>query len=516
MNLLILIENRKIKKWHLNCIKEIEKKFNKIIILNYNYKKKYDWSKILYYLIKTISNPNTEKNFFNQMIGNFKFYDQEIFYNNKFFKLDQSFDNICKKNRVDIVLRFGLGIIKTNSKIPILSFHHGDPSKYRGRPSGFYELYNSEKMMGQIVQIISSNLDGGKILAYGESKVEPNSYSKTLENSYSISHILLKKALHRIKKKEFIKKSKNGKIYFLPSNTKVLLLTVKLFFRSLNIILLKFFYIKKWKIAVIQYKKKFQFNIIKKFFSKKKEIYISPNYNFIADPFFLKNNLIFEITKKFSQKGKIAIFNNKKISLIKSNSQHISFPSTFNLKGKNKDLIFPEIASWSTPKLFELRDQKLKIFKNIKIKDNKRILDPILFFKNKIYYIFGNDIKYPNILCLWIAKKLDDKFYPHPSSPVRLSPNGSRMAGKIIELNGKLFRVGQNNELFYGNGLVFFKIDKINAKEFVESYYTSLNLSKFKGPHTFSLNEKNKEFALDYYENKFEIFALLKKINPFH
>ena len=118
-----------------------------------------------------------------------------------FFKLDQSFDNICKKNRVDIVLRFGLGIIKTNSKIPILSFHHGDPSKYRGRPSGFYELYNSEKMMGQIVQIISSNLDGGKILAYGESKVEPNSYSKTLENSYSISHILLKKALHRIKKK---------------------------------------------------------------------------------------------------------------------------------------------------------------------------------------------------------------------------------------------------------------------------------------------------------------------------
>ena len=65
------------------------------------------------------------------------------------------------------------------------------------------------------------------------------------------------------------------------------------------------------------------------------------------------------------------------------------------------------------------------------------------------------------------SKKLDDKFYPHPSSSVRLSPNGSRMAGKIIELNGKLFRVGQNNELFYGNGLVFFKIDKINAKEFV-------------------------------------------------
>ena len=38
-----------------------------------------------------------------------------------------------------------MNLFKINKKLinlPILSFHHGDPSKYRGRPAGFYEILN--------------------------------------------------------------------------------------------------------------------------------------------------------------------------------------------------------------------------------------------------------------------------------------------------------------------------------------------------------------------------------------
>ena len=45
-------------------------------------------------------------------------------------------------------------------------------------------------------------------------------------------------------------------------------------------------------------------------------------------------------------------------------------------------------------------------------------------------------------------------FKNHPSSPLLISPYGSRMAGNIFSINKSLYRVGQNNSLDYGNGLV--------------------------------------------------------------
>ena len=50
------------------------------------------------------------------------------------------------------------------SKFDILSFHHGDPEKYRGRPAGFYEVLNKEERLGFIVQKLRFALSGRKIL----------------------------------------------------------------------------------------------------------------------------------------------------------------------------------------------------------------------------------------------------------------------------------------------------------------------------------------------------------------
>ena len=47
-----------------------------------------------------------------------------------------------------------------------MSFHHGDPRKYRGRPSGFYEIANKEKIQGQVVQILTPKLDGKSFILW--------------------------------------------------------------------------------------------------------------------------------------------------------------------------------------------------------------------------------------------------------------------------------------------------------------------------------------------------------------
>ena len=104
------------------------------------------------------------------------------------------------------------------NNIPIISHHHGDPSKFRGRPAGFYELLRDEKKLGQIVQLISNKLDSGKILYYGETKTSPWSYKKTINDSFKISPIIFEKALKNLEKGNYVDKQSAGKIYKLPSN----------------------------------------------------------------------------------------------------------------------------------------------------------------------------------------------------------------------------------------------------------------------------------------------------------
>jgi len=71
--------------------------------------------------------------------------------------------------RLDVLLRFGFNILKgdilTAAKYGIWSYHHGDNEFYRGGPALFWELVEANELSGVILQILSEELDGGKVLA---------------------------------------------------------------------------------------------------------------------------------------------------------------------------------------------------------------------------------------------------------------------------------------------------------------------------------------------------------------
>ncbi len=67
---------------------------------------------------------------------------------------------------IKLVIKFGRNLLRIDDRLSdfdILSFHHGDPAQYRGRPAGFYELYGNHSRIGIIVQRLSNTLDGGAI-----------------------------------------------------------------------------------------------------------------------------------------------------------------------------------------------------------------------------------------------------------------------------------------------------------------------------------------------------------------
>ncbi len=434
-----------------------------------------------------------------------------------FQKIPEEVFEAIKNENVDFIVKFGMGILHVpdDLNIPILSYHHGDPRKYRGRPAGFYETLNSEKVNGVIVQELSNKLDSGRVVAYGESKVVPWSYKKTTTNFYWASQWLLKDAILTYHDGKFPLMSSVGKLYKLPKNHVVILFLMKICKSFLERFFYGLFIEKKWKVALLDADLSI-LNGGKIKIDNKKILNYPSKYNFIADPFFESdgNGVYVEALDKKSGLGdiiRIDLSNEADFTTILS-GKHYSFPFVIDLQGLR--LILPEMADHSDPCLIELQNQSVCFEHAIKGFEGKRICDPCIFRKNGVFYLFFSFSNCPNSeLHLWISSNLTGPFRPHVRSPVRLTPVGSRMGGGIFERAGELFRFGQNNDGHYGASLSVFKIVDITSTTYKEIHVGDIKIEKKMGPHTFNFDSNSAKVCLDFYEHKFSIFAGYRRMS---
>ena len=78
--------------------------------------------------------------------------------------------------RADVVIRFGFGFlvgdVLSAPEHGVLSFHHGDITRYRGQPMGFWEFVQDEPVAGITVQQLTEELDAGTIAAFRAVTIE--------------------------------------------------------------------------------------------------------------------------------------------------------------------------------------------------------------------------------------------------------------------------------------------------------------------------------------------------------
>lgn len=103
----------------------------------------------------------------------------------------------------DIVFRRGFGLIQGDildaTQFGVLSYHHGDPRKYRGGPAGFWEYMYDEQRVGAIVQSLTDELDAGIVQAYDEVNIENcQNWEEVKEEIYTSSTNLLAKAVETV------------------------------------------------------------------------------------------------------------------------------------------------------------------------------------------------------------------------------------------------------------------------------------------------------------------------------
>ena len=417
----------------------------------------------------------------------------------------------------DVILKFGMNLLKDPQKLPskfgVLSYHHGDPTKYRGRPAGFYELLFKESEVGVIVQRLSNSLDGGEVISSGSFKIYRYSYKRSLENAYGAGRYLLHKALNNLDSAQ--SPERLGRIYKLPSNLQVVVFSLNILASKLTWIIGVLFFRKMWSISTTN-KSISDVMTDSDLSHNSTPLHTPMAFAFAADPFFLKDgSIICEVVEKGSNIGKLAIASNGKFDIIDSpyldKTKHSSFPFFSNIEGLN--ILMPEMARHGQQCIYEFdaNNEIARSFPLIGI-ERETLIDPVITIQNGTIWLFagkiGSDL---DCLFLWSAKSMFEPFVEHRLNPIVCSPRFARNAGAIFNYEGHLYRPAQNCTDNYGDGVSIMKIETISQSTYVESLAKSIKFANSFGPHTINFAENVAVF--DQYKKIFDPFAWKTKIS---
>ena len=418
-----------------------------------------------------------------------------------------------KQYKLDVLFRLGFRILRgdilNSSKYGVWSYHHGDDETNRGGPAGFWEVLLNQPVTGTILQILTEDLDGGKVLYKSFSTTNKFSVNRNRENFYwKSSSFLLRtiKELFDLGDEKFFKKIEkinslpnfyDSKMYTAPTNKQILSLFVKYFSKNLLSKIDSKFYFNQW-ILMFYFGKDLQ-----KSFWRYKPM-IPPKDRFWADPFVLyKNNrhyIFFEEYVYSSSKGHISVIefeepnNFKKPITVLEKPFHLSYPYIFEYQ--NELYMMPESTSEKSLMLFKCTDfpNEWKYEKNIL--SNITCVDPTLLNHNNKWWLFlgtsANDFSDSDELSIFFSDDpVNGVWTPHPQNPVISDARTARPAGQIFQYDESLIRPSQNASHEYGYGISLNKILVLNENEYLEKQISSLEPNwdeTIKGFHTMNFS----------------------------
>jgi hypothetical protein len=421
-----------------------------------------------------------------------------------------------RRDRIDVLVKFGLGLLRVpvsdELPLPILSYHHGDPAEFRGRPAGFYEMLRGKTVMGQVVQRVSNYLDAGDVLAFAETKVHPHSYRSTLMEAYRHSPLILRRAVENQIAGRVVELNSRGKNYRLPGNALVIRFVVTRCIDAVKRLLYGLFREKQWKVATTVASPASTIAEIERSISHISDWHVLPTpkgFRFLADPFLHPEGGVLVEGMNNSGRGKILHVNAATVRCLSARGGHFSYPALIS-SGSNLHIV-PEVSDWSPANAFPVVDGRLGEPIELKIPGRPALLDPTPYSSGEMVYLFANRAdEGPGVLRLWTGSALHGAFAEHPSSPVRLSPRGSRMAGGLFTIGSDIYRVGQDFRGRYGDGLVFFRVIEIDPERYREEECHSFRFGHVRGPHTLNLGYG--QAAFDFYVDRFSVFAGARRL----
>jgi hypothetical protein len=182
--------------------------------------------------------------------------------------------------------------------------------------------------------------------------------------------------------------------------------------------------------------------------------------------------LFFTAKDKASGSGGIGVaesvdglsWNYRKMAIVESDV--VSHPNVF--KWKNEYYMVPETTSDSTLRLYRAVDFPDKWMLEETLIKGGFFVSPTVFQHKKTWWMFTSP-KGNSSLRLFYSDHLKGPWVEHPKSPiVDNNPMIARPAGKPLEIDGKLYRLGMDCGPSYGYQVFALHVIKLSKKEYGE------------------------------------------------
>lgn len=243
-------------------------------------------------------------------------------------------------------------------------------------------------------------------------------------------------------------------------------------------------------------------------------------FRFMADPFIVEEEgmyyLFFEQFHFQSRElgADIALLTSKDLKnwkyegFVLKESFHLSYPQVF--KYENIWYMIPESVAVNEVRLYSTQQFPYK-WKHESVLLSECIADATLLIKDGVFYLLGMFVT-DNSLRLYCSDSLFVGWSEHPCSPIRVeAQNGTRPAGRIEELDGKLIYLVQDNSQGYGTGVIAYQIDEISTSSFKDTCLEN-NPILFKFGEDWAMNGMHHLTYLKLKEN--EYFCVVDGLGP--
>ncbi len=188
---------------------------------------------------------------------------------------------------------------------------------------------------------------------------------------------------------------------------------------------------------------------------------------FIADPFIIIHNskyyMFFEVLDKSTMKGVISFAQSedghswKYGRMVLREDYHLSYPYVFEYCGE----------CYMIPETIEAG--KVLLYKAKKFPDdwevvaelvNGKYADPSLFYYNQKWWMFASK---EGQLHLFHSNSLMEQWSEHPKSPlIRNNHHVTRLGGRVIVENNRIYRYTQDGKPTYGRAVRVFEITRLS------------------------------------------------------
>ena len=394
---------------------------------------------------------------------------------------------------IDIAIRLGFRILKGDilrtARYGIWSYHHGDERLNRGGPPGFWEVIEGWPVTGVTLQILSSELDGGKVLARTHCTTDPTFVSRNKERVYWNSAPLLPRMiehLYHAGEKDFFEELDkpnselrfySRRLYRTPSNGEMLASFFPYIQRLVSNRLYSLTRDEKW---VLFYRHdpggKLSTSL------RQYQMLQPPEGHEWADPFVTRLDYVyyvfFEDLNRERGKAHISCLRftpdegwSDSFEVLKQD-YHLSYPFVFCFGGEH--YMIPESAENGTIELYRALDFPASWQLQRVLMTNVKARDTTLVFKDGLWWMFTCLQESPEMstwqemFIFYTDDLLAGAWTPHRMNPVVSDVQSARPAGACFEHEGHFYRPSQNCGARYGYSVKLNRVKTLSKTHYKE------------------------------------------------